>query len=134
MSDVTYKLQLPGAQLESIEQEDDSITLHFSRVHLIQEMENTFEDSLWTQAVSLTVKDIRLDGELPAYPCEIAGGDMTNNIYTYRDHAPLPIDWRGDVGCMFTVAGTNARFSIDGEAMQLAQHDHPRYVRHVKKT
>lgn len=134
MSDVSYQLQLPGAQLASIDRDGDSITLHFSRVHLIQAMENAFEDSLWTQAVSLSVKDMRLDGELPACPCEIAGGDMTNNIYTYRDHAPLPIDWRGDVRCTFTVAGTGARFSIVGEAMQLQQHEHPRYIRHVKKT
>ncbi|MGD2137372.1 MAG: hypothetical protein PVJ66_02155 [Gammaproteobacteria bacterium] len=133
MSDLSHKIQLPGAQLESIEQNGDSITLHFSRIQLIQEMENAFEDSLWTQAVRLTVEGVTLDGELPAFPCEIAGGDMINNIYTYRDHAPLPIDWRGEVRCTFTVAGTNAGFSIAGEAMQLERLGHPRYIRHIKK-
>ena len=37
MSDTTQILQLPGAQLESIEQDGDSVTLHFSLVHLVQE-------------------------------------------------------------------------------------------------
>jgi hypothetical protein len=134
MSDVSYKMQLTGARLESIEQQGDSITLHFSQVDLIQEMENAFEDSLWTQAVSLTVKGATLEGELPACPCEIAGGDMTDNIYTYRDFAPLPIDWRGDVRCQFSVAVPAASFTITGDSIQLEQHGHPRYIRHVKKT
>ena len=58
MSDTTNTLQIPGAQLESIEQGDNEITLHFSQVHLLQEMEAAIEDSLWTQAVNLTIRDI----------------------------------------------------------------------------
>ena len=134
MSDTTQTLQLPGALLESIEQSDNEITLHFSQVHLIQEMEAAFEDSLWTQAVKLTVSGITLDGELPACPCEIESGALTNNIYPYRDHAPLPIDWQGSVSCNFKFVGNDAAFAIDGTSMQLDQIDHPRYIRHIKKT
>jgi hypothetical protein len=133
MSDVSYTLQLPEARLDSIERDTDSITLRFSRVYLVQEMENAFEDSLWTQAVNLSIRDYSLDGELPGCPCEIAGGDITNNIYTYRDHAPLPINWRGDVRCSLKIAGSAAPFSISGEAMQLEQIETPRYIRHLKK-
>jgi hypothetical protein len=133
MSDVSYTLQLPEARLESIEHDADAITLRFSQVHLVQEMENAFEDSLWTQAVNLTVRDCSLEGELPDCPCEIGGGDITNNIYTYRDHAPLPINWRGDVRCSLKIAGSDASFSISGTAMQLEQIETPRYIRHIKK-
>ncbi|MGD8619047.1 MAG: hypothetical protein PVH54_07625 [Gammaproteobacteria bacterium] len=133
MSDVSYTLQLPEARLESIERDADTITLRFSRVQLVQEMENAFEDSLWTQAVNLTIGDYSLDGELPACPCEISGGDITNNIYTYRDHAPLPINWRGEVRCALKVAGSDAVFSISGNTMQLEQLETPRYIRHIKK-
>ena len=133
MSDTTYFLQIPGAQLESIQQGEKEITLHFSRVELIQEMEGTIEDSLWTQAVNLSIKGIELDGELPACPCVISGGDMTDNIYTYRDHAPLPISWRGGVSCTFKVDETNTGFTITGESMQLEQLEHPRYIKHIKK-
>ncbi|MGB5607123.1 MAG: hypothetical protein WBN51_11425 [Gammaproteobacteria bacterium] len=134
MSDTTYTLQIPGALLESIEQGDNEITLHFSQVHLVQEMEAAFEDSLWTQAVNLIVRDITLEGDLPGCPCTIESGDLTDNIYTYRDHAPLPIDWHGEVRCKFRTAGHDAGFSIAGAALQLEQIGHPRYVRHIKKT
>ena len=133
MSDTTNVLQIPGAQLASIEQTDTDITLHFSQVELLQEMEGAIEDSLWTQAVKLVIREISIAGDLPECPCVIKGGDMINNIFTYRDHAPLPIDWRGEVRCALVVAGSDASFSIDGESMQLKLIDTPRYIRHIKK-
>lgn len=134
MSDITYSLQLKGAQLASIDQDENSITLHFSKVHLIQIMEAADEDSLWTQAINITLKNYTLEGELPDCPCEIAGGDFTDNIFTYRNHAPLPIDWRGDTGFKLTIANGDETISIEAEFMQVEQIDHPRYVKHMKKT
>ncbi|MDX2457228.1 MAG: hypothetical protein QNL87_06945 [Gammaproteobacteria bacterium] len=133
MSDTTNTLQLPGAQLESIEQANNDITLHFSMVQLLQEMEGAIEDSLWTQAVNLMISGVEIAGELPACPCVIKSGDMTDNIFTYRDHAPLPINWHGEVRCALTVEETGVTFSIDGESMQLKQIELPRYIRHIKK-
>ena len=132
--DTTSSLQIPGARLERIERSDNEITLHFSLVHLVQVMEGAFQDYLWKQACNLVIRDVEINGELPECPCEIQGGDMLNNIYTYRDHAPLPIDWNGSVGCRFTVAGSGAVFSIDGTVMQMKMIDHPRYIRHIDKT
>ena len=133
MSDSVYFFQIPGALLASIEHSGDEITLRFSQVNLIAEMEGTFEDTLWTQAVNLTVKGIEIEGELPACPCELQGGDMTDNIYTYRDHAPLPINWQGDVRCSFKAPAAGTGFSISGESMHLEQVGHPRYIKHIKK-
>jgi len=45
MSDVSYTLQIPEARLESIERNNDAITLRFSQVRLVQVMENAFEVS-----------------------------------------------------------------------------------------
>ena len=132
--DTTSSLQIPGARLERIERSDKEITLHFSLVQLVQVMEGAFQDSLWKQACNLVIRNVEINGELPECPCEIQGGDMLNNIYTYRDHAPLPIDWNGSVGCRFTVAGSGAVFSIDGTVMQMKMIDHPRYIRHIDKT
>lgn len=134
MSDTTQTLQLPGARLESIEQSDNGIKLNFSLFYLVQEIENAIDNSLWTQAGNLVVRDITIEGELPVCPCELKGGDLTNNIHTYRDHAPLPIDWRGEVACKFTITGSDVTFSIDGESMQLEQINHPRYIKHIKKS
>jgi len=134
MSDTTQILQLPGAQLESVEQGENEITLHFSHVQLVQEMENAIEDSLWTQAIDLTIKGIELEGELPTCPCEVTGGDLTDNIFTYRDHAPLPISWRGAVSCKLNVAGHDTGFTISGDLLKVDPIAHPTYIKHIKKT
>lgn len=132
MSDTIHNLQLPGAQLERIERDgDERLTLHFSRVELIQEMEGAFEDSLWTQAVRLVLQDIELDGSLPECPCQLTGGELTNNIYTWRNEVPLPIRWRGAVGCKLVWSGGEC--SVNANQMALEQIDHPRYVRHIRK-
>jgi hypothetical protein len=133
MSDTTNILQLPGAQLESIERAGNNITLHFSQVQLIQEMEGAIEDSLWTQAVNLTIREIIIEDRLPECPCIVKGGDLIDNIFTYRDHAPLPLNWHGEVRCKLAIEGTDNTFSIDGESMQLEQIGHPRYIKHMKK-
>ena len=132
MSDTTQVLQLPGAQLESIEQNGDTVKLGFSLVHLVQEMEGAIEDSLWTQAIKLTVTGAEISGELPDCPCEIAGGDLVNNIFTYRDHAPLPIDWHGETRCILKVSDNNS-FTIEGDSIQVEQIDLPRYIKHVRR-
>ncbi len=132
MSDTTQVMQLPGAQLASIEHDDDTLTLHFSRIDLIQEMEGAFEDSLWTQAVKLIIRHASLEGPLPDCPCVISGGDLTDNIYTYRNHAPLPIKWRGEVRCKLTVDGTAADITASGDGLEVQQLDYPRYIKHIK--
>lgn len=134
MSDTTNTLQLKGAQLASINQDDDSITLHFSMVHVIQDMEGAIEDSLWTQAINIKLTDYTLAGDLPDCPCEIITGDFTDNVFTYRDHAPLPIDWRGETGCKFTTTGSDSPFSIEAEYLHVERIDNPRYIKHTRKT
>lgn len=134
MSDTKQILQVPGARLERIEPGENEIRLHFSLFHIVQEIENAFEDSLWTQAGNLVIREMEIEGNLPECPCEIQGGDLINNIFTYRDHAPMPIDWSGQVGCMLRVSGTDSVISIRGTGMQLEPIDFPRYLRHIKKT
>ena len=133
MSDITIQLQLPEASLERIERDGDDITLHFSKVFLVQEMEGAFEDSLWTQAVSITISDCEIDGELPACPCELHGGDFIDNIYTYRNHVTVPISWRGDVGCRLDAGDGAQGCSISGTAMRSEQIGNPVYLKHISK-
>lgn len=133
MSDITIQLQLPEAKLERIERDGDDISLHFSKVFLVQEMEGAFEDSLWTQAVSITISDCEIDGDLPACPCELRGGDFIDNIYTYRNHVTLPISWRGNVGCRLDAGDGAQRCSISGTAIRSEQIGNPVYLKHISK-
>ena len=133
MSDITIQLQLPEAKLERIERDGEDISLHFSKVFLVQEMEGAFEDSLWTQAVSITISDCEIDGDLPACPCELRGGDFIDNIYTYRNHVTLPISWRGDVGCRLDAGDGAQRCRISGTAIRSEQIGNPVYLKHISK-
>ena len=133
MSDISTQLQLPEAQLERIERDGDDITLYFSKTYLVQEMEGAFEDSLWTQAVNITISNCEIDGEPPACPCELGGGDFTDNIYTYRNHVALPISWRGDVGCMLNIRDSSESFAIRGDAIRSEQIGNPAYLKHISK-
>jgi hypothetical protein len=96
-------------------------------------MEGAFENSLWTQAIDLVIRDATLEGRLPDCPCVISGGDLTDNIYTYRNHAPLPIRWRGDVECKLVVAGVADEFSLRGTGLEAQPLEHPRYIKHIGK-
>lgn len=133
MSDITIQMQIPEAQLERIERDGDDITLHFSKVYLVQEMEGAFEDSLWTQAVNITVSNCETGGELPACPCELDGGDFIDNVYTYRNHVTLPISWRGDVSCHLGMADSEHRFTINGDSIRSEQIGNPVYLKHISK-
>lgn len=134
MSDTTQTLQLPGAELAAIEQDGDTWTLHFSRVELVQEMEGAFEDSLWTQAIDLVIHNAAQEGSVPDCPCVLQGGEFTDNIYTWRNHARLPVKWRGAVGCRLQVEGMASAFSLTGSAMETVALGYPRYIRHIKES
>ena len=133
MSDITIQMQLPDARLERIERDGDDITLYFSKAFLVQEMEGAFEDSLWTQAVNITLVNCEIEGELPPCPCELGGGDFMDNLYTYRNHVTLPINWRGEVGCRLQVAGRDAGCEIRCDDIRSEQIDHPVYLKHIGK-
>jgi len=96
-------------------------------------MDGAFEDSLWKQAINLVVKNAAVSGTLPDCPCELAGGDLSDNIYTYRDHAPLPINWRGQVGCKLRLAPGDTVVAIDGTSIEVEQIEYPVYLGHVSK-
>jgi len=133
MSDTRHILQLKDAELASIEHTGSDVTLNFSRVFLIQEMEGAIEDSLWTQAIRLVLRDAEVHGPLPACPCTLSGGDLVNNIFTWRNHAPLPVSWRGNVSCRLQPADSGTPLSIDAGSLHIEQIDHPRYIRHIRK-
>jgi len=133
MSDTRHILQLKDAALASIERHGDDVTLHFSQVYLVQEMEGAIEDSLWSQAIRLVLNDAEVHDPLPECPCTIAGGDLVNNIFTWRNHAPLPIDWRGKVSCKLQLAGSGEAVAVDAQTLRVEQIDHPRYIRHIRK-
>ena len=57
---------------------------------------------------------------------------MSENIYTYRDMVPVPLESRGRVGCDLALSGQNGRIRIEGEGIRLDMIQRARYVKHIR--
>jgi len=73
-----------------------------------------------------------VEGELPPLPSICLGGDVGENVYTYRDMIPVPLRSRGQVRCDLRVEGSDARIRVLGEAVELRMEDVPKYIEHVR--
>jgi hypothetical protein len=126
-------LRLPGCVLQSITREDTGVVLGFSLVYLVKKIEGAFEDTLWKQAGDLIIFNAEIEEGLPACPCEIDGGDLQDNIYTFRDMVPLPLKWRGATSCILRTRGGAGTLEISGDAMEMHLIGDPRYIGHIKR-
>ena len=81
-------VDLPGSEIESVSMEDGKLIVRFSRAYLIKTLSGSAERTRWWQAGALILDDAEVDGELPDCPCVCDGGDVGENVYTYRDMLP----------------------------------------------
>ena len=55
---------------------------------------------------------------------------MGENVYTYRDMIPVPLDSRGRAHCLLRVGDGIIR--VDGAAVRLEMDGVPRYIEHLR--
>ena len=55
---------------------------------------------------------------------------MGENVYTYRDMIPVPLDSRGRAHCLLRVGDGMIR--VDGAAVRLEMDGVPRYIEHLR--
>jgi len=125
-------IDLPGSELESIDLNDGVLRVRFSRAYIIQTMTGSVERTRWWQAGELVMEGAEVDGELPAGPLVCAGGDVGENIYTYRDMIPLPLDSRGRTHCALRFKGSDQTLNADAETVRLKMQGTPKYLEHIK--
>ena len=89
-------IELPGSEIESISLKEGALIVRFSRAIIIKTMSDSEEQTRWWQAGELVFDDAELSGALPDCPCVCEGGDVGENVYTYRDMLPFPLDSRGN--------------------------------------
>ena len=128
----TISIELPGAQIDSIELADGVMRLHFPRVHIIKTMTGSAERTRWWQAGTLVIEGADLLAPLPDAPVLCSGGDIDENIYTYRDMIPIPLNGRGRVGCDLKLADSDARIHVQGEALRLDMEGVAKYIEHLR--
>lgn len=126
-------IELSGSNVESIQVEEDRVVVRFSRAIIVKTMSGSAERTRWWQAGELVFEAARLvKGMPPECPCVCAGGDVAENIYTYRDMIPIPLDSRGRAHCDLCFEGTDKRLVVEAESVSLKMEDRPHYIEHIR--
>ncbi len=126
-------IELPGSVVAAVKAEGDVVRVRFEPAYLIRTMTGSEERTRWRQNIELVFEDAELlegpQGELPA---DCAGGDVLDNVYTYRDMVPVPLESRGRTGCDLKLAGDGGRIRVEAAAVRMEQEDLPRYIEHIR--
>lgn len=125
-------IELPGSEIESIDLEEGVLRVRFSRAYIVRTMTGSKERTKWWQAGDLVMEGAELEGELPRGPLVCSGGDVGENIYTYRDMIPLPMDSRGRTHCILSFEGSDQKLSVNAETVRLEMRDAPKYIEHIR--
>lgn len=125
-------IELPGSELEAILLEDDCLRISFSRVIIIKTMTGSSERTRWWQTADLVMEGVEVDGDPPTGPLVCVGGDIEDNIFTYRDMIPLPLSSRGSVGCDLSFRDTPAHLKVMATAIRMEIKGLPKYIEHLR--
>jgi len=126
-------IELPGLEVESIGFEGDDLILRFSRAYIIKTISGSEERTKWWQAGDLVFEKAEIEGGLPPCPAVCAGGDVGENIYTYRDMIQIPLQEEGQAHCNIGFEGTEDRLKVRAASrVRLRMQDRPRYIEHIK--
>ncbi len=125
-------IQLAESEISAIEHSPERLCIHFSRAVIIKTMTGSAEKTLWWQQGDLILDAPEVEGELPKTPVSCIGGDIDDNIYTYRNMIPLPLESRGALRVELHFAGNLPPLVARGTAIRLAMHDVPKYQQHLR--
>lgn len=125
-------IDLPGSEIELIDLDDGVLRVHFSRAYIIKTMTGSAERTKWWQAGDLVMEGTEVEGELPRGTLVCAGGDVGENVYTYRDMIPLPLDSRGRTHCALSFEGSDHKLIARAETVRMEMRDTPKYIKHIR--
>ena len=125
-------IELPGSEVESITLEQGVLRVRFSRAYIIKTMTGSVERTKWWQAGELVMDGAVLEGGMPSGPLVCAGGDVCENVYTYRDMIPIPLESRGRTRCALTFHDCDAKLLASGETIRLEMRDTAKYIEHIR--
>jgi hypothetical protein len=92
-------IQLPGSEIAEVTLCDGTLRIHFSRAYIVKTMTGSAEKTLWWQSGDLVIDRAETQQPLPQGPMICDGGDIDENVYTYRDMIPIPLNGRGHIRC-----------------------------------
>jgi hypothetical protein len=125
-------IQLPGSEIAEVTLSDGTLRIHFSRAYIVKTMTGSAEKTLWWQSGDLVIDGAETQQPLPQGPMICDGGDIDENVYTYRDMIPIPLNGRGHIRCELRLRDRDERISVGGETVRLELRDTPRYIHHIR--
>jgi hypothetical protein len=126
------QIQLPGCEIAAITLDQSTLRLELSRAYIVKTMTGSAERTRWWQAGELVLEGVDGNPSLPQTPLVCAGGDVDDNIYTYRDMLPVPFESRGRIGLDLRFEGSDATLTVVGQSARLIMRDVPKYIEHVR--
>jgi len=125
-------IELVGSNIEGVTVEGGTVRVRFVPAYIVKTLTGSTERTRWWQNGELVFAGADVEGDLPPLPAICVGGDVGENVYTYRDMIPMPLRSRGHVRCDLRVEGSDARIRVTGEAVELRMEDVPKYIEHVR--
>ena len=125
-------IELSGSEIDSVTADGDTVRVNFSRAIIVKTMTGSVERTRWWQKGALVFGGATLEGDLPPLPGICTGGDVGENIFTYRDMIPLPLESRGQAHCDLGIEGSDAHIRMQAAAVKLEMEDVPKYIEHIR--
>ena len=125
-------IELPGSIISAVKSDGDTVRIEFEPAYLVKSMTGSPERTRWRQNGALVFEHAELDeaSALALLPAECTGGDVGENIYTYRDMVPVPLESRGHAHCALRLADGILR--VTAGSVRLEMQDVPRYIEHLR--
>lgn len=125
-------IELPGSIISAVKSDGDTVRIEFEPAYLVKSMTGSAERTRWRQNGALVFEHAELDeaSALALLPAECTGGDVGENIYTYRDMVPVPLESRGHAHCALRLADGILR--VTAGSVRLEMQDVPRYIEHLR--
>jgi len=125
-------IELVGTEIAGVIQDGDTVRVQFERATIIKTMTGSVEKTKWWQAGELVFTGVEVIDDLPQLPGLCEGGDVGENIYTYRDMIPVPLESRGHAHCDLRIEGQDAHIRIQARGVTLEMRDLPKYIEHIR--
>lgn len=126
-------IELAGSVIASVTSHEEEVVIRFEPAYLIKTMTGSDERTKWKQNVELVFTAATLEdpGQL-AFPATCAGGDVGENIYTYRDMIPVPLESRGSAHCDLALKDSEQHIRVQAEGLKLVQEGVAKYMEHIR--
>ncbi|MEO5342106.1 MAG: hypothetical protein H7842_02005 [Gammaproteobacteria bacterium SHHR-1] len=125
-------IELVGSQISGVEQDGEVIRVLFDPALVIKTMTGSAERTKWQQKGMLIFSGAQLQQPLPQLPARCSGGDVGENIYTYRDMIPLPLASQGQAHCKIKLEGQPNGIQIQAESVRLVMEEPAKYIEHIR--